>query len=277
MLARALLFCFSRVTLISINAFAKVSVDKVAIREQVKKAGFTPGQIEVADSEQTDNDSSAQSIDSEKANASTAGEGQSTSVKAIGQAAGVEGRSLEDGVVKVTWPRNDVRVQVDDRPLLPAAGLTSWASFKPGSDGSAVVMGDTVVFSDEVDVAMDAVLEHGLSATALHNHFFHDRPKVYFMHIDGHGSPEKLGTGVKLSGTRSNRCATSDRNRPHGSPVGPRHLKTSWTRRRSGASLHHDPERAVPVLAVGPVLGSSRGQSDRTANHHTIADSRSRI
>jgi len=182
---------------VSFDWKADASVDKEAIREQIKKAGFTPGGIEVADGEQTGGDSSAQSTDSEKTNANAAGEGQSISVKAIEQATGVAARSLEGGVVKITWPRNDVTVQVDDRPLPPAAGLTSWASFKPASDGSAVVMGDTVVFPDEVDVAMDAALEHGLSVTALHNHFFHDRPKVCFMHIGGHGSPEKLGAGVK--------------------------------------------------------------------------------
>src|SRR5262249_55666945 len=45
--------------------------------------------------------------------------------------------------------------------------------------------------------AMDAAFEHGLEVTALHNHFFHDEPKVYFMHLGGQGEPEKLAAGVK--------------------------------------------------------------------------------
>ena len=33
--------------------------------------------------------------------------------------------------------------------------------------------------------------------SALHNHFFYDEPKVYFMHIGGHGDPETLARAVK--------------------------------------------------------------------------------
>jgi hypothetical protein len=36
-----------------------------------------------------------------------------------------------------------------------------------------------------------------LEVTALHNHFFHDEPKVYFMHLGGQGDPEKLAAAVK--------------------------------------------------------------------------------
>ena len=119
--------------------------------------------------------------------------------KAIGQASGADATSTTDGVVKIAWARTDVVVTVDGMKLPPAAGLGSWAAFAPmGPD--AMVMGDTVVFEDEVDAAMDAAFAHGLSVTALHNHFFHDTPKVYFMHIAGHGSPEPLASGVKAYG-----------------------------------------------------------------------------
>src|SRR5947208_4036697 len=60
-----------------------------------------------------------------------------------------------------------------------------------------MVMGDTVVFQDEVTPAMDAAFAGGLEVTGLHNHFFFDEPKVYFMHIGGQGEPEKLAGGVK--------------------------------------------------------------------------------
>src|SRR6266513_933210 len=56
---------------------------------------------------------------------------------------------------------------------------------------------DTVVFQDEVTPAMDAAFAGGLEVSGLHNHFFYDEPKVYFMHIGGHGDPEKLAAGVK--------------------------------------------------------------------------------
>src|SRR6266480_4711765 len=115
---------------------------------------------------------------------------------AIGEASGATATAAPDGVVKIGWPRTDVTVTVDGMTLPPAAGLGSWAAFAPMATG-AMVMGDTVVFADEVDAAMDAAFTHGLSVTALHNHFFHDTPKVYFMHIGGEGRAETLAAGVK--------------------------------------------------------------------------------
>src|SRR5437660_1176927 len=114
----------------------------------------------------------------------------------IGQAAGVKATTADDGVVRIAWPRTDVAVTVDGMPLKPFAGLGSWGAFTPTPHG-AMVMGDTVVFQDEVDPAMDVAFAGGLEVTGLHNHFFYDEPKVYFMHIGGMGEPEKLAAAVK--------------------------------------------------------------------------------
>jgi len=80
--------------------------------------------------------------------------------------------------------------------LFRSMGLGTWAAFQQSHDG-AMVMGDTVVFQDEVNPAIDAAFAAGLEVTALHNHFFYDEPKVYFMHIGASGDPEKLARGVK--------------------------------------------------------------------------------
>lgn len=115
---------------------------------------------------------------------------------AIGKAAGTKATTTPDGVVRIGWPRTDVKVSVDGMPLKPFAGLGSWAAFTAAPHG-AMVMGDTVVFEDEVTPAMDAAFAGRLEVTGLHNHFFHDEPKVYFMHIGGRGEAEKLARGVK--------------------------------------------------------------------------------
>lgn len=114
----------------------------------------------------------------------------------IAAAAGAKAATAPDGVVRVVWPRTEVAVSVDGAALRPFAGLTSWAAFQV-APGGAMLMGDTVVFQDEVDAAMDAAFAAGLEITALHNHFFYDEPKVYFMHIGGHGDAERLAAGVK--------------------------------------------------------------------------------
>jgi hypothetical protein len=61
------------------------------------------------------------------------------------------------------------------------------------------MMGDLVLFADEVNPAMSAALDTGLEVTALHNHFFFDKPAVYFMHVGGVGSVEEIGQGVKAT------------------------------------------------------------------------------
>jgi hypothetical protein len=129
---------------------------------------------------------------------STAGAAEPAKLDAekIGTAAGVKPTTAPDGVVRIAWARTDVAVTVDGMPLKPFAGLGSWGAFTPTAHG-AMVMGDTVVFQDEVSPAMDAAFAHNLEVTALHNHFFFDEPKVYFMHIGGMGEPEKLASGVK--------------------------------------------------------------------------------
>jgi len=115
----------------------------------------------------------------------------------IDQITGLKGKLNEkEGVYKVTWPRNDVKVVVDGWTMPPFMGLGTWAAFTETQNG-AMVMGDTVLFEDEVNPAMSAALDTGLSVTALHNHFFFDHPKVFFMHIEGEGGVEQLAGAVK--------------------------------------------------------------------------------
>jgi len=115
----------------------------------------------------------------------------------IDELTGLKGKMNEkEGVYKVTFPRNDVKVVVDGWTMPPFMGLGTWAAFTSTKDG-AMVMGDTVLFEDEVNSAMSAALDNGLSVTALHNHFFFDQPKVYFMHIEGEGTVDKLAGAVR--------------------------------------------------------------------------------
>jgi hypothetical protein len=104
-------------------------------------------------------------------------------------------------VVKASWPRKDVPVAVDGWKMPPFMGLTSWAAFSPGRQGiaEAMVMGDLVLFEDEVNPIMSKLLDGGVQVTALHNHFFFDQPKVFFMHIGGEGKVADLGKTVKAA------------------------------------------------------------------------------
>ena len=49
------------------------------------------------------------------------------------------------------------------------------------------MMGDLVMTEEEVNPVMSAVLDNGLNVTALHNHFFYETPRIFYMHVHGHG------------------------------------------------------------------------------------------
>ena len=110
---------------------------------------------------------------------------------------GLKGKMNEkEGVYKVTFPRDDAKIAVGGWTMPPFMGLGTWAAFTETKNG-AMVMGDTVLFEDEVNPVMSVALDNGLSVTALHNHFFFDHPKVYFMHIEGQGTVEQLAGAVR--------------------------------------------------------------------------------
>lgn len=118
----------------------------------------------------------------------------------IDQITGLNGKlNAEEGVYKVSTPRADIKISVDNWQMPPFMGLTSWAAFTSGKEKDAMVMGDLVLMQDEVSPVMRAALDNGLEVTALHNHFFFDEPKVYFMHIGGEGSAEELSRGVRAA------------------------------------------------------------------------------
>src|SRR5213078_5209689 len=123
--------------------------------------------------------------------------GEKLDTARIDELTGLKGKMNEkEGVYKVTFPRDDVKVSVAGWQMPPFMGLGTWAAFQ-GTNEKAMVMGDTVLFEDEVNSVMSAAFDNGLSVTALHNHFFFDEPKVYFMHIEGEGTVEKLASAVR--------------------------------------------------------------------------------
>ena len=140
----------------------------------------------------------------------------------IESASGLKGTLNEsEGVFKVTAPRTDVKVSVDGWQLPPFMGLMSWAAFTEGKKAPAMVMGDLVLLQDEVNPVMSAALGAGLDVTALHNHFFYDEPKIYFMHIGGEGEAVKLAAGVKaaLDAQKAVRAASPEPAKSFGKPL----------------------------------------------------------
>src|SRR5215467_14526236 len=103
----------------------------------------------------------------------------------------------KSNVLKVNIPRNDLHVKVAGYSLPTPFGFGGWFAMTKGEGGEEVVMGDLVLTQDEVNSVMSSLLEHGFEVTALHNHFFWDEPRVFFMHIHGHGKAVELANQIK--------------------------------------------------------------------------------
>lgn len=102
----------------------------------------------------------------------------------------------DENVFKVTYPRGDLAIKVDRIAMSPFMGFTSWAAFTPGKGDTVMVMGDLVLLQDEVNPVMSELLDSEVQVTALHNHFFYEDPRIYFMHIGGEGALDKLAGGI---------------------------------------------------------------------------------
>lgn len=100
-------------------------------------------------------------------------------------------------VLKINIPRKDLNVIVDGVATPTPFGFGGWLGMTHGDGGMDVMMGDLVLTEDEVNPVMSALLDSGLEVTALHNHFFYETPRLFYMHVMGHGKPADLARRVK--------------------------------------------------------------------------------
>src|SRR2546421_974821 len=100
-------------------------------------------------------------------------------------------------VLKVNIPRNDLKVTIDGSATPTPFGFGGWLAMTKGDGGMDVMMGDLVLLEDEVNPVMSALLDNGLEVTALHNHFFFESPRLFYMHVHGHGQAAELARMAK--------------------------------------------------------------------------------
>ena len=119
---------------------------------------------------------------------------------------------FKDNVLKVNIPRNDVKVTVAGVATPTPFGFGGWVAMTKGDGGHQVLMGDLVLLQDEVNPVMSALLDNGFDVTALHNHFFWDEPRIFYMHVHGHGEAadlaKKLKPAIDLIGKGTGRSST---------------------------------------------------------------------
>src|SRR6478736_8074003 len=110
---------------------------------------------------------------------------------ALGKTAAVSGEVHRYGI-----PRSDLHVTLDGVAIKPALALGGWVAFAP-MHGEAMVMGDLVLLETEITPVMTKLLDGGLDITAVHNHILRASPATFYMHVGGHGDPEKMAAVIR--------------------------------------------------------------------------------
>jgi hypothetical protein len=112
---------------------------------------------------------------------------------ALGKTAAVNGEVHRYGL-----PRSDLHVTLDGVPIKPALALGGWVAFAP-IHNEAMVMGDLVLLETEIAPVMTSLLDNGLEITAVHNHLLRASPATFYMHVAGHGDPEKMAASIRAA------------------------------------------------------------------------------
>jgi hypothetical protein len=182
---------------------------------------------------------------------------------AVDQAFGRPGVANPGDVMRYGFPRSDLAVYAPGVQLRPAFALGGWTAFKMTGPKTAMMMGDLVLTEDEVTPVMRALQEGGIEQTALHNHGLNESPRIFYMHIAGHGDPVTIATAVKAALGKSRTPLGTPA--PAGPPA-PIDLDTAAIFRALGASgrvnggvLQFTLGRSEPVRENGHDVAPSMG------------------
>ena len=103
----------------------------------------------------------------------------------------------DDQVYKVVVPREEATIVYDWQTLSPNLGLNSWAAFKSGIDGQAILTGQLLLLDDEVDSVISAALAAKLDVTGLAPSSVFDGPRLSTLDVMASGTFEELAAGFR--------------------------------------------------------------------------------
>jgi hypothetical protein len=127
---------------------------------------------------------------------STGAQGETRlNTEAIDKAMGVAGQ-VQGDVYKISLPRTDLSISIDQVKLKARFALGSWIAFKV-SEKATVAHGDLVLIEDEVGQVLQKFEQDGITLTALHNHVIRESPKVMYLHFWAEGDAGQLAMKLR--------------------------------------------------------------------------------
>jgi hypothetical protein len=104
--------------------------------------------------------------------------------------------TVQGQVYKVTFPRSDLKVKVNDFAVAPGLALGSWIGILVMGHES-MMMGDLVLLDTEEASVVAKLVASNLFITAIHNHLTNEKPAVKYIHFSGTGDPLQLAESIK--------------------------------------------------------------------------------
>ncbi len=104
--------------------------------------------------------------------------------------------AMQGQVYKITFPRFDLKVKVNDFSVAPGLALGTWIGFVSMGNES-MMMGDLVLLDEEVGPVVNKLVASNLSVTAIHNHLVNEKPNIKYIHFSGSGDALKLAAAIK--------------------------------------------------------------------------------
>ncbi|HEY2349757.1 MAG TPA: DUF1259 domain-containing protein [Puia sp.] len=112
--------------------------------------------------------------------------------------------TVQGQVYKITFPRSDLKVQVNEFSVSPGLALTSWIGILSMGHES-MMMGDLVMLDTEEPTVVAKLVSLNLQITAIHNHLVNEKPAIKYLHFSGSDDAlslaEKIKSVISLTGT----------------------------------------------------------------------------
>src|SRR5438105_916042 len=103
----------------------------------------------------------------------------------------------EEGVYRLTFARDDIKVSVNHVRLLPGLGISGWAAVAAGIHHEGLLAGQFVLLEEEVNPVLTAVLDAGLEVTALGSSLLFEIPRLVTLDVGCTGTLLTLASAYR--------------------------------------------------------------------------------